>query len=122
MVPAGEITESSVHDVADALEKGDAIIDGGNSHYHDDIRRSTEFAESGIDYIDCGTSGGVWGLERGFCLMIGGPDKAVKRLDPIFASVAPGVGEIDRTPGRKGKPTPSEQGYSTAAPRARGTS
>ena len=82
MVPAGEITESSVHEVADALVKGDAIIDGGNSHYHDDIRRSTEFAERGIDYIDCGTSGGVWGLERGYCLMIGGPDKAVEAPGP----------------------------------------
>jgi 6-phosphogluconate dehydrogenase len=120
MVPAGEITESSVHEVADALEKGDAIIDGGNSHYLDDIRRSEEFAGKGIDYIDCGTSGGVWGLDRGYCLMIGGPDKAVERLDPIFASVAPGIGEIDRTPGRKGDPSPSEQGYYHCGPSGAG--
>ena len=89
MVPAGEITEKTVAGVADAFSEGDAIIDGGNTHYHDDIRRSNELAERGIDYIDCGTSGGVWGLERGYCLMIGGPDGAVERLDPIFAAVAP---------------------------------
>ena len=120
MVPAGHITEESVHEVADALEKGDAIIDGGNSHYLDDIRRSEEFAEKGIDYIDAGTSGGVWGLERGYCLMIGGPDGAVERLDPIFASVAPGVGDIDRTPGRSGDPSPSEQGYYHCGPSGAG--
>ena len=120
MVPAGHITEESVHEVADALEKGDAIIDGGNSHYLDDIRRSEEFAQRGIDYIDCGTSGGVWGLERGFCLMIGGPEKAVERLDPIFASVAPGVGDIERTPGRSGDPSPSEQGYLHCGPSGAG--
>jgi 6-phosphogluconate dehydrogenase len=120
MVPAGDITESSVHEVADALDKGDAIIDGGNSHYLDDIRRSEEFAEKGIDYIDCGTSGGVWGLDRGYCLMIGGPDKAVERLDPIFASVAPGIGDIDRTPGRKGDPSPSEMGYYHCGPSGAG--
>ncbi|MBM3665896.1 MAG: decarboxylating 6-phosphogluconate dehydrogenase [Actinobacteria bacterium] len=120
MVPAGEITETTVHEVADVLDKGDAIIDGGNSHYHDDIRRSAEFAERGIDYIDCGTSGGVWGLERGYCLMIGGPDGAVERLDPIFASVAPGIGEIERTPGRSGDPSPSEQGYYHCGPSGAG--
>ncbi|MGZ5309991.1 MAG: NADP-dependent phosphogluconate dehydrogenase, partial [Solirubrobacterales bacterium] len=120
MVPAGAITESSVHEVAEALGKGDAIIDGGNSHYLDDIRRSTEFAEKGVDYIDCGTSGGVWGLERGYCLMIGGPDGAVERLDPIFASIAPGIGEIDRTPGREGDPTPAEQGYYHCGPSGAG--
>jgi 6-phosphogluconate dehydrogenase len=120
MVPAGHITEESVHEVADALEKGDAIIDGGNSHYLDDIRRSEEFDEKGIDYVDAGTSGGVWGLERGYCLMIGGPDSAVERLDPIFASVAPGVGDIDRTPGRSGDPSPSEQGYYHCGPSGAG--
>jgi 6-phosphogluconate dehydrogenase len=120
MVPAGDITEKTVHAVADALSEGDAIIDGGNSHYHDDIRRSREFAERGIDYIDCGTSGGVWGLERGYCLMIGGPDGAVERLDPIFASVAPGVGDIERTPGRSGDPSPSEQGYYHCGPSGAG--
>ncbi len=120
MVPAGQITETTVHEVADALSEGDAIIDGGNSHYHDDIRRSTEFAERGIDYIDCGTSGGVWGLERGYCLMIGGPDDAVERLDPIFKTVAPGLGEIERTPGREGDPTPAEQGYLHCGPSGAG--
>ena len=120
MVPAGEITESTVHEVADALEKGDAIIDGGNSYYLDDIRRSEEFAEKGIDYIDCGTSGGVLGLDRGYCLMIGGPDKAVKRLDPIFASVAPGIGDIDRTPGRKGDPVPVRAGLLHCGPSGAG--
>ena len=120
MVPAGEITEKTVAGVADALSSGDAIIDGGNTHYHDDIRRSNELAERGIDYIDCGTSGGVWGLERGYCLMIGGPDGAVERLDPIFAAVAPGIGEIDRTPGRSGDPSPSEQGYLHCGPAGAG--
>jgi 6-phosphogluconate dehydrogenase len=104
MVPAGEITEKTVHEVADALERGDAIIDGGNSYYRDDIRRSSEFAERGIDYVDCGTSGGVFGLDRGFCLMIGGPDAAVERLDPIFSTIAPGVDAAGRTPGRSGDP------------------
>jgi 6-phosphogluconate dehydrogenase len=120
MVPAGHITETTVTDVAAALSEGDAIIDGGNSHYHDDIRRSEAFAEKGIDYIDCGTSGGIFGLERGYCLMIGGPDGAVERLDPIFASVAPGAGDIERTPGRTGDPTPSEQGYLHCGPSGAG--
>ena len=100
MVPAGEITEKTVHEVADALESGDAIVDGGNSYYHDDIRRAQKVGEQGIDYVDCGTSGGVFGLERGYCLMIGGPDRAVQRLDPIFASLAPGVASAERTPMR----------------------
>jgi 6-phosphogluconate dehydrogenase len=120
MVPAGEITEQSVHDVADALDQGDAIIDGGNSYYRDDIRRSAEFAERGIDYIDVGTSGGVFGLDRGFCLMIGGPDDAVKRLDPIFATIAPGVDAAERTPGRKGKAGPAENGYLHCGPSGAG--
>ena len=120
MVPAGHITETTVNDVAAALSKGDAIIDGGNSHYTDDIRRSEEFAPKGVDYIDCGTSGGVFGLERGFCLMIGGPDGAVERLDPIFATVAPGLGDIERTPGRTGDPTPAEQGYLHCGPTGAG--
>ena len=120
MVPAGEITESSVHEVADALEKGDAIIDGGNSHYHDDIRRSAEFAERGIDYIDCGTSGGVFGLDRGYCLMIGGPEGAVERLDSIFATIAPGVDSAERTPGRKGDVSTAENGYLHCGPSGAG--
>jgi 6-phosphogluconate dehydrogenase len=120
MVPAGEITEQIVHDVADVLERGDAIIDGGNSYYRDDIRRSQEFAERGIDYIDCGTSGGVFGLKRGYCLMIGGPDAAVKRLDPILASLAPGVEAAERTPGRTGTPGTAEHGYLHCGPSGAG--
>jgi 6-phosphogluconate dehydrogenase len=91
MVPSGEITEKTVADVAAVLEAGDAIIDGGNSYYRDDIRRAEMLSEKGIDFVDCGTSGGVFGLDRGYCLMIGGPDDAVERLDPIFAGLAPGV-------------------------------
>ncbi len=120
MVPAGEITEKTVEGVAAVLEKGDAIIDGGNSYYRDDIRRAAMVGEQGIDYVDCGTSGGVFGLERGYCLMIGGPDGAVERLDPIFASLAPGVGQAERTPGRTGDPSPSENGYLHCGPNGAG--
>ena len=120
MVPAGEITESTVTELAKRLERGDAIIDGGNSYYRDDIRRSARFAEQGIDYIDCGTSGGVFGLERGFCLMIGGPEEAVKRLDPIFATIAPGVDSAERTPGRGGDPSTAENGYLHCGPSGAG--
>jgi 6-phosphogluconate dehydrogenase len=120
MVPAGEITEQTVDAVAAALDSGDAIIDGGNSYYRDDIRRAAKVGERGIDYIDCGTSGGVFGLERGYCLMIGGPDGAVERLDPIFASLAPGLGEAERTPGRSGDPSASEQGYLHCGPNGAG--
>ncbi|MBS1879646.1 MAG: decarboxylating 6-phosphogluconate dehydrogenase [Actinobacteria bacterium] len=111
MVPAGEITEQTAEAVAAVLSPGDAIVDGGNSYYRDDIRRAAKVGEQGIDYVDCGTSGGVFGLERGYCLMIGGPDRAVERLQPIFASLAPGVEAAPRTPGRDGEPSPSEQGY-----------
>jgi 6-phosphogluconate dehydrogenase len=120
MVPAGEITEETVEGVAAVLERGDAIIDGGNSYYRDDIRRAALVGEQGIDYIDCGTSGGVFGLERGYCLMIGGPDGAVERLDPIFASLAPGVASAERTPGRSGDPSPSENGYLHCGPNGAG--
>ncbi len=120
MVPAGEITESTVKEVAEVLEKGDAIIDGGNSYYRDDIRRSQMVGEKGIDYIDCGTSGGVFGLDRGFCLMIGGPDEAVERLDPIFKTIAPGVDSAERTPGRKGDPDTAENGYLHCGPSGAG--
>ncbi|HEX7059378.1 MAG TPA: decarboxylating 6-phosphogluconate dehydrogenase [Solirubrobacterales bacterium] len=116
MVPSGEITEKTVDDVAAALEPGDAIVDGGNSYYRDDIRRAAKLREKQIDFIDCGTSGGVHGLDRGYCLMIGGPEEAVKRLDPIFATLAPGVGEAERTPGRSGDPSPSENGYLHCGP------
>jgi 6-phosphogluconate dehydrogenase len=120
MVPAGDITESTVKELASHLEDGDAIVDGGNSYYRDDIRRAAEVADKGIDYVDCGTSGGVHGLDRGYCLMIGGPDRAVERLDPIFASLAPGVDSAERTPGRKGDPSPSENGYLHCGPNGAG--
>ncbi|HEY8640778.1 MAG TPA: decarboxylating 6-phosphogluconate dehydrogenase [Solirubrobacterales bacterium] len=120
MVPAGEITEQAVTDLAERMEAGDAIIDGGNSYYHDDMRRAAKFGEKGIDYIDCGTSGGVFGLERGFCLMIGGPDGAFKRLESIFASLAPGVDAAERTPGRNGDASQAEQGYLHCGPNGAG--
>jgi 6-phosphogluconate dehydrogenase len=120
MVPAGAITEQTVDELAGRLDQGDAIIDGGNSNYRDDIRRGAELAKEGIDYIDCGTSGGVFGLERGYCLMIGGPTGAVERLEPIFSSLAPGVETADRTPGRTGDPTPAEHGYLHCGPSGAG--
>jgi 6-phosphogluconate dehydrogenase len=120
MVPSGEITEKTVEDVATVLEAGDAIVDGGNSYYRDDIRRAEKLREGGIDFVDCGTSGGVFGLDRGYCLMIGGPEGAVERLDPIFASLAPGVGSADRTPGRDGDPSPAENGYLHCGPNGAG--
>jgi 6-phosphogluconate dehydrogenase len=120
MVPAGAITDRVVSSLAEVLEPGDTIIDGGNSYYRDDLRRSATLSAHGIDLIDCGTSGGVWGLERGYCLMIGGPDAAVQRLDPIFATLAPGVGSAERTPGRSGEPTPAEQGYLHCGPSGAG--
>ena len=120
MVPAGEITESSVSALAPLLARGDTIIDGGNSYYRDDIRRSTELAARGIRYVDCGTSGGVFGLERGFCLMVGAPDDAFAELEPIFASLAPGTDAAARTPGREGDVTPEEQGYLHCGPAGAG--
>ena len=122
MVPAGDITEQVVHDIAEVLEEGDAIIDGGNSYYRDDIRRAAEVGEKGIDYIDCGTSGGVFGLDRGYCLMIGGPDAAVDRLDPIFKTLSPGVESAERTPGAAASPTLPRTDTSTAARTGRATS
>jgi 6-phosphogluconate dehydrogenase len=120
MVPAGEITEQTVEGVAAVLDSGDAIVDGGNSYYRDDIRRAAKVGEQGLDYVDCGTSGGVFGLERGYCLMIGGPDRAVQRLDPIFASLAPGVESAERTPGRSGEVSESENGYLHCGPNGAG--
>jgi 6-phosphogluconate dehydrogenase len=115
MVPAG-VTGAVVDDVAKHLESGDVIIDGGNTHYVDDIARSQALLGRGIDYIDCGTSGGVFGLQRGFCLMIGGPEQAVNRLSPIFAALAPGADAASRTPGRTGEPAPEEIGYLHCGP------
>ena len=103
MVPAAVVDET-VANLLPHLEKGDILIDGGNSYYIDDIRRAKELAPKGIHYVDVGTSGGVWGLERGYCMMIGGENDVVKRLDPIFATLAPGMGNIDRTPGRDKAP------------------
>jgi 6-phosphogluconate dehydrogenase len=120
MVPAGEITEKTVAAIAEQLESGDAVIDGGNSYYRDDIRRAAELGERGIDYLDVGTSGGVFGLKRGFCLMIGGPDEAFARLEPIFASLAPGVEAAERTPGREGEPGAAEHGYLHCGPAGAG--
>ena len=117
MVPAGEITDKTIAALAEVLEPGDTIIDGGNSHYHDDIRHADELREKGIHHVDVGTSGGVWGLERGFCLMIGGEDEIVDRLSPIFASIAPGVDAAPRTPGRTGEPSTVRAGLSTTAAR-----
>src|SRR6201989_642586 len=111
MVPAA-VVDKSIGDLLPLIEAGDTLIDGGNSYYIDDIRRSKELAQKGINYVDVGTSGGVWGLERGYCMMIGGPDRAVQRLDPIFKTLAPGVGDIPRTPGREHAPAgTSEHGY-----------
>jgi 6-phosphogluconate dehydrogenase len=120
MVPAGDITEQTVTELGSKLEAGDAIIDGGNSYYRDDIRRAKELAGRGVDYLDCGTSGGVFGLKRGYCLMIGGPDEAFKRTEPIFATLAPGVEAAERTPGREGDPSPAEQGYLHCGPTGAG--
>jgi len=119
MVPAA-VVDKTLDELAPLLDEGDAVIDGGNSYYRDDIRRSARLAEHKIDYVDTGTSGGGWGIDRGYCLMIGGPDAAVERLDPIFASLAPGVESAPRTPGRDGDPTPSEQGYLHCGPSGAG--
>jgi 6-phosphogluconate dehydrogenase len=120
MVPAGEITESTIKAVAEVFEDGDVIIDGGNTHYLDDIRHAAELREKGIHHVDCGTSGGVWGIERGFCLMIGGEDAVVQRLSPLFASIAPGVGAAPRTPGRTGEPSQAEHGFLHCGPNGAG--
>ena len=119
MVPAA-VVDKTIADILPALERGDTLIDGGNSYYVDDLRRSHELASKGIDYIDVGTSGGVWGLERGYCMMIGGPDQAVQRLDPIFKTLAPGSGVIPRTPGRAKAASTAELGYLHCGPSGAG--
>src|SRR5580658_6322403 len=116
MVPAGAATEATVQKLAQHMQAGDAIIDGGNSYFKDDVRRAGELKGKGIHYIDVGTSGGVWGLDRGYCMMIGGPDEAVERLDPIFKTLAPGKGDIPRTPGREKMGGTSEDGYLHCGP------
>jgi len=110
MVPAA-VVDAAIGELAPLLAPGDAIIDGGNSYYIDDIRRAKSLAQQRIDYLDVGTSGGVWGLERGYCMMIGGPRATAQRLDPVFRTLAPGIGNIERTPGREGAGDTSEQGY-----------
>jgi 6-phosphogluconate dehydrogenase len=119
MVPAG-VVDQTIEAVAPHLEEGDTLIDGGNSYYRDDLRRSAELRERGIHYLDVGVSGGVWGLERGYCHMIGGDDDAVARLEPIFESLAPGVEAAERTPGREGEPAQSEKGYLHCGPSGAG--
>jgi 6-phosphogluconate dehydrogenase len=116
MVPAGDITESTVRGLAEHMQADDVIIDGGNTYYRDDIRRAKELLTRGVHYVDCGTSGGVWGLERGYCLMIGGEPQVVERLQPLFASIAPGVEAAARTPGRDGEPAQAEHGYLHCGP------
>jgi 6-phosphogluconate dehydrogenase len=119
MVPAA-VVDSSIKDLMALLEKGDTLIDGGNSYYIDDIRRAEALGPKGIDYVDVGTSGGVWGLERGYCMMIGGPEQTVKRLDPIFKALAPGAGDIGRTPGRPAGRGTAEEGYLHCGPSGAG--
>jgi 6-phosphogluconate dehydrogenase len=116
MVPAGGPTEHTVTELAARLERGDAIVDGGNSYYKDDVRRAGLVRPKGIEYVDAGTSGGIWGLERGYCLMIGGAADTVRRLEPIFQSLAPGRGDIPPTPGREGLPGSAELGYLHCGP------
>lgn len=120
MVPAGNATDATVMQLADLMEPGDTIIDGGNSYYKDDVRRAQTLKSKGIHYVDVGTSGGVWGLERGYCMMIGGPVEAVQRLDPIFVTLSPGMGNIERTPGRESKGGTSERGYLHCGPSGAG--
>jgi 6-phosphogluconate dehydrogenase len=119
MVPAA-VVDKSIAELLPSLERGDILIDGGNSYYIDDIRRAKELAPKGIHYVDVGTSGGVWGLDRGYCMMIGGEAEVVKRLDPIFARLAPGAGDIARTPGREKLGGTAEQGYLHCGPNGAG--
>ena len=119
MVPAA-VVDKSISDLLPLLETGDILIDGGNSYYVDDIRRSKDLAAKGIHYVDVGTSGGVWGLERGYCMMIGGEAEVVQRLHPIFATLAPGIGNIPRTPGREKLGSTAEQGYLHCGPNGAG--
>ncbi len=120
MLPAGKITEGTIAHLASCIAPDDILIDGGNTYYKDDIRRAADLLKTGIRYVDVGTSGGVWGLERGYCLMIGGDKAAVDHLDPIFAALAPGKGEIEETPGRAGLDPRAEQGYIHAGPAGAG--
>jgi len=120
MVPAGDITTEAITELVNTLQSGDIVIDGGNTYYRDDLKHSKALSERGINLLDCGTSGGVWGRERGYCLMIGGDDQAFAHAEPIFASVAPGVDAAPRTPGRDGKIAQSEEGYLHCGPSGAG--
>ncbi len=120
MVPAGDPTEQMVTSLAGAMEPGDIIIDGGNSYYKDDVRRAKAFSARGIHYVDAGTSGGIWGFERGYCLMVGGETEVVQHLDSIFKTLAPGPGNIERTPGRPKNQGTAEQGYIHCGPSGSG--
>ena len=120
MLPSGQITEETVTALAALVAPGDTVIDGGNSFYRDDIRRAKAFADKGLNYVDVGTSGGVWGLERGFCMMVGGPKAAVEQLTPILEALAPGLGEIPRTSGRENRDPRAERGYIHAGPSGSG--
>ncbi|MBI3796693.1 MAG: decarboxylating 6-phosphogluconate dehydrogenase [Deltaproteobacteria bacterium] len=120
MVPAGEPTEQTVQALAQRMETGDIIIDGGNSYFKDDVRRSRSLQGKGIHYVDVGTSGGIWGAERGYCLMIGGPEQIVQHLSPIFQTLAPGRGDISRTPGREQSHSTAEDGYLYCGPSGAG--
>ena len=120
MVPAGAPTEQTVDALAQKMQAGDILIDGGNSYFKDDVRRAAKLKQKGIHYVDVGTSGGVWGLERGYCMMIGGPNEVVQRLDPIFKTLAPGRGDIPRTPGREKMAGTAEDGYLHCGPSGAG--
>ncbi len=120
MLPAGKITEDTIAELSGLLSAGDTVIDGGNTFYKDDIRRAATLREKSLTYIDVGTSGGVWGLERGYCMMIGGDKAAVDRLDPIFATLAPGIGDIPKTPDREGRDSRVELGYMHTGPAGSG--
>jgi 6-phosphogluconate dehydrogenase len=120
MVPSGDVTAATIGDLAQHLERGDTIIDGGNSYYRDDMTRAATLFGQGIHLVDCGTSGGVWGIDRGYCLMIGGETEVVQRLEPIFMTIAPGMDSAPRTPGRTGKSTTEENGYLHCGPNGAG--
>jgi 6-phosphogluconate dehydrogenase len=120
MLPAGDVTETAVMEISAQLQPGDIVIDGGNSMFKDDVRRAKTLRAAGIHYVDVGTSGGVWGAERGYCLMIGGAVEAVTHLDPIFKTLAPGRGEIPRTPGREAMSSTAEAGYVHCGPAGAG--
>jgi 6-phosphogluconate dehydrogenase len=119
MVPAG-VVEATIERLAGRLEADDIVVDGGNSYYRDDVDRARRLASRGVHYVDCGTSGGVWGIERGYCMMIGGETEVVRHLDPLFATLAPGVGPLPRTPGRGERGGTAEQGYLHCGPNGAG--